>query len=76
MPQLRLFNDALTDEDVWNVFTAEDTKLSRGEIAARLGISKSRRLIAVLNHMVETKQLWETKELLINRTEAFFYERT
>jgi len=73
--QLKLFRDRLTPEEVLAVFTPDDVELTRSEIAARLGVSKGRALIAILDQFEAQGVLVRSEEALINRALVFLYRK-
>jgi len=73
--QLKLFRDRLTPEEVLAVFTPDDVELTRSEIAARLGVSKGRALIAILDQFEAQGVLVRYEEALINRALVFLYRK-
>jgi len=76
MTQYSLWDRPLATQDIWAVFTPDDSALSRGEIARRLGVKKNARLIIKLNEMVEKGHLKQSTVTLRNGVQAFVYERT
>lgn len=75
MKQMRLFRFRLTAQDVLNVFTSDDEFLSRAEIAQRLGMSKGKTVISVIEQCVEDGLLERHNDALTNGTPIFLYKR-
>lgn len=72
----RLMRDALTPEAVLNCFDPDEDFLTRRQIAARLGVSVNKTLVALIEHMVSDGTLTKGQENLTNGAVVFIYGRT
>jgi hypothetical protein len=75
MSQLRFFHDRLEGKDILNVFMTPDEELTRAQIAQRLGVSKSRGLISLIEELVSGGALVKREDVLINRAIVFVYRK-
>jgi hypothetical protein len=75
MPQIPLYRDQLTEDDVLACFTPEDRYLSRAQIAERLGVRKHGGVIKLIERCVERGTLRRFSDVLANRAGIFLYER-
>ncbi len=73
--QLNLWDDRPTADKVLAIFTPEDAFLTRTQIAGRMGIKKTRLLIATLEQMCLEGVLRRESVLLSNGVQAYAYER-
>lgn len=75
MPQLPLWRDKLTLDDVLALFTAEGVELTRAQIADLLQTTKKKSLIDLIEQAVEQGKLERYTEPLANRAPVYLYRR-
>lgn len=75
MPQYRLWSERITADDVLGCYTPDDVGLTRAEIAIRLGVSRNKTLVALIEQMVSEGVLHKHEDMLANRAVVFVYTR-
>jgi len=73
MPQYRLLAEQPTRADVVALFAESEVWLSRRDVAEMLGVSRSARLISVLELLCADGVLVRREMVLANRAVAFVY---
>jgi predicted transcriptional regulator len=73
MPQYRFLTDQPTPADVEALFAESEVWLTRRDVAEMLGVSRSQRLINILEQLVADGVLERRTTALANRANVFVY---